>query len=48
MLQPALDVGFKLDRLIEPTLTETYRHPERYKYEATQPNFLCPRLVAPM
>lgn len=49
MLDPALDVGFRLDRLLEPTPTEEYREadPERYEYEATRPNFLCLRFVAP-
>lgn len=47
MLKPALDTGFRLDSLIEPTPTEEYRRvdPERYEYEATRPNFLCLRLV---
>lgn len=49
MLSPALEAGFRLDRLLEPTPTEAYRetNPERYEYEATRPNFLCFRLVAP-
>lgn len=49
MLSPALDAGFRLDRLLEPTPTEEYREadPERYEYEATRPNFLCLRFVAP-
>ena len=49
MLRPALDAGFRLDRLLEPTPTAEYREadPERYAYEATRPNFLCLRLVAP-
>lgn len=49
MLGPALDAGFRLDRLLEPTPTEEYRKadPERYEYEATRPNFLCLRFVAP-
>lgn len=49
MLSPALDAGFHLDRLVEPTPTEEYReaNPERYEYEATRPNFLCVRLGAP-
>lgn len=48
MLSPALDAGFRLDRLLEPTPTEEYREadPERYEYEATRPNFLCLRFVA--
>ncbi|MDL5361059.1 class I SAM-dependent methyltransferase [Halalkalicoccus sp. NIPERK01] len=47
MLGPALEAGFQLDRLLEPTPTEEYRQadPERYEYEATRPNFLCLRLV---
>ena len=49
MLSPALEAGFRLDRLLEPTPTEAYReaNPERYEYEATRPNFLCFRFVAP-
>lgn len=49
MLDPALNAGFRLDRSLEPTPTEEYRQadPERYEYEATRPNFLCLRLVAP-
>lgn len=49
MLDPVLDAGFRLERLLEPTPTEKYREvdPERYEYEATRPNFLCLRLVAP-
>lgn len=49
VLEPALDAGFRLDRLKEPTPTEEYREvaPERYEYEATRPNFLCLRLVLP-
>ncbi|WP_435335092.1 methyltransferase domain-containing protein [Haloarchaeobius sp. TZWWS8] len=45
MLEPALAAGFRLDRLLEPTPTEEYRevNPERYEYEATNPNFLCLR-----
>lgn len=47
MLAPALDAGFQLDAMVEPEPTEEYRQeaPERYKYEATNPNFLCLRLV---
>jgi SAM-dependent methyltransferase len=48
MLDPVLDTGFTLDRLVEPTPTEAYRaaDPERYEYEATHPNFLCLRVRA--
>lgn len=48
MIAPALDTGFRLDRLIEPTPTEDYRQadPEGYEYEATHPNFLCLRFIA--
>ncbi|WP_306060627.1 class I SAM-dependent methyltransferase [Natronococcus wangiae] len=47
MVTPALDAGFRLDRLVESTPTEAYRRadPERYEYEATRPNFLCLRFV---
>ena len=49
MLDPALDAGFRLNRLLEPTPTDEFRRadPERYEYEATRPNFLCLRLQAP-
>ncbi|WP_435358605.1 class I SAM-dependent methyltransferase [Haloarchaeobius sp. DFWS5] len=42
MVQPALDAGFVLDELLEPTPTEAYREvaPDRYEYEATNPNFI--------
>ena len=45
MLDPALRVGFTLDRLVEPTPTDAFlsADPERYAYEATHPNFLCLR-----
>jgi ubiquinone/menaquinone biosynthesis C-methylase UbiE len=48
MLGPALDAGFRLDRLVEPTPTAAYRvaDPERSEYEATHPNFLCLRLFS--
>lgn len=48
MVDPALDAGFRLDRLVEPTPTEAYRRadPDRYEYEATNPNFLCFRFVS--
>ncbi|WP_255170978.1 class I SAM-dependent methyltransferase [Natrononativus amylolyticus] len=44
-IQPALEAGFRLDRLVEPTPTDDYRRvdPDRYEYEATRPNFLCLR-----
>lgn len=49
MIPPALDAGFQLDQLVEPTPTEEYRQadPDRYVYEATRPNFLCLRFVLP-
>lgn len=49
MVTPALDEGFQLDRLVEPTPTAEYREadPARYEYEATHPNFLCLRFVLP-
>ena len=48
MVDPALNAGFRLDRLVEPTPTEAYRRadPDRYEYEATNPNFLCFRFVS--
>lgn len=47
MVTPAIDSGFQLDRLLEPTPTEEYRraNPDRYEYEATRPNFLCLRFT---
>ncbi|WP_264554778.1 class I SAM-dependent methyltransferase [Halocatena marina] len=47
MIEPALDAGFQLDELLEPTPTEAYREadPVSYEYEATHPNFLCVRLL---
>lgn len=47
MVKPALEAGFRLDRLVEPTPTAEYRRadPERYEYEATRPNFLCLRFT---
>ncbi|MXV63796.1 methyltransferase domain-containing protein [Natronorubrum sp. JWXQ-INN-674] len=49
MVSPALEAGFRLDRLLEPTPTDAYceANPERYEYEATRPNFLCFRFFAP-
>ncbi|WP_276253126.1 class I SAM-dependent methyltransferase [Halomontanus rarus] len=48
-LEPALEAGFQLDRLLESTPTEECRQadPEGYEYEATRPNFLCLRFLAP-
>jgi SAM-dependent methyltransferase len=48
-MTPALEAGFRLDRLREPTPTEEYRRasPDRYEYEATRPNFLCLRFTSP-
>ncbi|MFC4437714.1 MULTISPECIES: class I SAM-dependent methyltransferase [Natrialbaceae] len=48
MVDPALDAGFRLDRLVEPTPTDAYKRvdSERYEYESTNPNFLCFRFVA--
>lgn len=49
MVTQALNAGFRLDQLVEPTPTEEYRRadPERYEYEATRPNFLCFRFLLP-
>lgn len=49
MTDPILDAGFTIDRFLEPVPTEEFRqqNPDRYEYEATHPNFLCLRLLAP-
>ncbi|APW96472.1 methyltransferase type 11 [Halobiforma lacisalsi AJ5] len=49
VFSPALETGFRLERLVEPTPTEAYRRksPERYEYERTHPNFLCLRFSRP-
>ena len=45
MLEPAHRASFTLDRLVEPTPTDTFQRvdPATYEYEATNPNFLCLR-----
>lgn len=47
MVTPALETGFRLDQLVEPTPAEEYRQedPDRFEYEATHPNFLCLRFI---
>lgn len=47
MVTPALENGFQLEQVLEPTPTTEYRQaaPKRYEYEATHPNFLCFRFV---
>ncbi|MFB6174073.1 MAG: class I SAM-dependent methyltransferase [Halobacteriales archaeon] len=48
MVNPPLEAGFRLDRVLEPTPTEEYRaaNPEQYRHEMTHPRFLCLRFVA--
>jgi SAM-dependent methyltransferase len=48
-VEPALEAGFALERLLEPTPLPAYEEadPERYAYEVTHPNFLCLRFDAP-
>lgn len=45
MLDPLLDAGFALDRLVEPTPTEAFREadPEGYEELSRRPSFLCLR-----
>lgn len=45
VVNPLLEAGFRLDRLVEPQPTEAFRErrPERYKKESRQPVFLCVR-----
>ncbi|WP_267642670.1 class I SAM-dependent methyltransferase [Haloarchaeobius amylolyticus] len=45
MLQPALEAGFELDELVEPTPTAEFREvdPAGYERAATEPTFLCLR-----
>lgn len=45
LVTPAIEAGFRLERLLEPTPTAAFRkvNPARYEYEATHPNFLCCR-----
>jgi len=45
VVNPLLDAGFRLDRLVEPQPTEGFRErrPERYEKESRQPVFLCVR-----
>ncbi|WP_211263628.1 class I SAM-dependent methyltransferase [Halalkalicoccus paucihalophilus] len=47
MITPALNAGFRLDRILEPTPTEEYRQADPERYEATRPNFLCFRFILP-
>jgi len=45
MVNPLLDVGFRLDRVLEPQPTDEFREqrPERYEKESTNPVFVCLR-----
>ncbi|MFC4552646.1 MULTISPECIES: class I SAM-dependent methyltransferase [Halorussus] len=47
ILGPLLDAGFRMDEVVEPTPTETFRErwPERYETESKRPVFLCVRAV---
>ena len=45
MLDPLVEAGFELERLVEPQPTAAFREarPERYEKESTHPVFLCVR-----
>jgi SAM-dependent methyltransferase len=45
MLNPLLDNGFQLDRIVEPQPTDAFEElrPARYEKESTHPVFLCVR-----
>ena len=45
ILNPLLDAGFRLDRLVEPQPTEAFKEawPERYEKESRYPVFVCVR-----
>jgi len=45
IVNPLLDAGFRLDRLVEPQPTEAFREawPERYEKESRYPVFVCVR-----
>jgi SAM-dependent methyltransferase len=48
MMNPLLDNGFRLDRVVEPQPTEAFRdaRPDRYEKESTHPVFICVRAIA--
>jgi hypothetical protein len=45
LLNPLVEAGFELDRVLEPTPTERFREeaPEDYEELSRQPGFLCVR-----
>lgn len=45
VVNPLVETGFRLDRVVEPQPTERFRErrPERYETESRQPVFLCVR-----
>ncbi len=47
MLNPLVDAGFHLDRVLEPTPTEQFKEakPEDYEIRIRQPSFLCIRAI---
>jgi hypothetical protein len=47
MINPLLRAGFRLDMLLEPLPTDTFREadPERYARLMEQPGFLCVRAL---
>lgn len=49
VLDPVLDAGFELERVVEPQPTEAFREarPERYEKESKHPVFLCVRARLP-
>jgi SAM-dependent methyltransferase len=49
VLNPVLEAGFVLERILEPRPTEQFRHaaPDDYEELRRQPGFLCVRAVKP-
>lgn len=50
MINPPLEAGFALDRLLEPVPTEKFRQqaPQDYEELSRRPGFLCVRAVKPL
>ena len=49
VVNPLVETGFRVDRVVEPQPTERFRErrPERYETESRQPVFLCVRAELP-
>jgi SAM-dependent methyltransferase len=49
IINPLLETGFRLERLLEPQPTEAFRQawPERYEKESRYPVFVCVRATLP-